>query len=83
MCLFVIRKIDQRKTLSIQRKIWFGQESVFLLFWTKTLFKSCENFRNIILFVDYNKFGPRTFSCYIFCFEFFFFQFHPLEFDLI
>ena len=31
MCLFVIRKIDQRKTLSSQRKIWFGfQKSVFL-----------------------------------------------------
>jgi len=40
MCLFVIRKVDQqktlfgqRKTLSGQRKIWLGfQESVFLLF---------------------------------------------------
>jgi len=31
MCLFVIRKIDQRKILSSQRKIWLGfQESVFL-----------------------------------------------------
>jgi len=31
MCLFVIRKVDQRKTLSNQRKIWFGfQKSVFL-----------------------------------------------------
>jgi len=31
MCLFVIRKVGQRKTLSSQRKIWLGfQESVFL-----------------------------------------------------
>jgi hypothetical protein len=31
MCLFAIRKIGQRKTLSSQRKIWFGfQKSVFL-----------------------------------------------------
>jgi hypothetical protein len=31
MCLFVIGKVDQRKTLSNQRKIWFGfQKSVFL-----------------------------------------------------
>jgi len=31
MCLFSIRKVGQRKTLSSQRKIWFGfQESVFL-----------------------------------------------------
>ena len=36
LCLFVIKKIDQRKTLSSQRKIWLGfQKSVFLLFWTK------------------------------------------------
>jgi hypothetical protein len=29
--LFAIRKVDQRKTLSSQRKIWLGlQESVFL-----------------------------------------------------
>jgi hypothetical protein len=31
MCLFDIRKVGQRKTLSSQRKIWFGfQGSVFL-----------------------------------------------------
>jgi len=30
LCLFAIRKVGQRKTLSSQRKIWFGfQESVF------------------------------------------------------
>jgi len=30
------------------------------------------------------KFDPQTFDCYIFCFKScFFFQFHPLEFDLI
>jgi len=40
LCLFAIKKVDQRKTLSdqrktlsSQRKIWFGfQKSVFLLF---------------------------------------------------
>jgi len=31
LCLFDIRKVGQRKTLSSQRKIWLGfQESVFL-----------------------------------------------------
>jgi len=31
LCLFAIRKVGQRKTLSNQRKIWLGfQESVFL-----------------------------------------------------
>jgi len=31
MCLFVIRKVGQRKILSSQRKIWLGfQKSIFL-----------------------------------------------------
>jgi hypothetical protein len=39
MCLFVIRKIGQRKTLSIQKKIWLClQENIFLLFWTENTF---------------------------------------------
>jgi hypothetical protein len=33
-----------------------------------------------MLFADYIKFDPKTFDCYIFCFEFFF-QFHRLKFD--
>jgi hypothetical protein len=41
MCLFAIRKVGQRKTLSSQRKIWFGlQESVFLLFWAENTFQN-------------------------------------------
>jgi hypothetical protein len=47
LCLFVIRKVGQRKTLfsqwktlSGQRKIWLGfQESVFLLFWAENTFQ--------------------------------------------
>jgi hypothetical protein len=36
MCLFIIRKVGQWKTLSSRRKIWLGfQESVFLLFWAE------------------------------------------------
>jgi hypothetical protein len=41
-------------------------------FGRKTFFKNCKNFKNIILFTDYNKFGPQTFYCYIFYFESFF-----------
>ena len=33
-----------------------------------------------MLFADYIKFDPKTFDCYIFCFEIFF-QFHRLKFD--
>jgi hypothetical protein len=60
LCLFAIKKVNQRKTLS----------------------KSCKKIKNIMLFAKYIKFGPQTFDYYIFCFESFF-QFHPLEFDLI
>jgi hypothetical protein len=39
LCLFVIKKVGQRKTLSSQRKIWLDfQESVFILFWTENTF---------------------------------------------
>jgi hypothetical protein len=39
LCLYAIRKVGQRKTISGQRKIWLGfQESVFLLFWTENTF---------------------------------------------
>jgi len=57
LCLFVIKKVGQQKTL----------------------FGSCEKFRNVILFADYIKFGPQTFDClhiyiyiyiYIYCFEY-------------
>jgi len=59
----------------------------------KTLSESCENFKNIILFADYIKFGAQTFDCslslyiYIYIYIFFFlfwilfFQFHLLEFN--
>ena len=90
LCLFVIIKVDQRKTLfsqrktlSSQRKIWLGfQESVFLIFWAKNIFWSCEKIRNVILFADYIKFDPQTFDCSIYIlFWIFIFQFHPLEFN--
>jgi hypothetical protein len=39
VCLFVIRKVGQRKTLSGQRKIWLGfQKNIFLLFWAESTF---------------------------------------------
>jgi hypothetical protein len=68
MCLFVIRKVGQRKTLSSQRKIWFGfQESVFLKNLGRKHFpEAVKKFRNVILFADYIKFGPQTFDCYIY-----------------
>ena len=57
LCLFVFRKVGQRKTLSgqrktfsSQRKIWLGfQKSVFQKIWAETLSRSCEKFRNVII----------------------------------
>jgi len=55
----------------------------FFYFGQKTLFKSCEKFRTIILFVDYIKFDSQTFNCYIYIYFVLniFFQFHPLKFN--
>jgi len=53
-------------------------------FGRRTLSGSCEKFKNVILFVDYIKFSPQTFDCYIYIyilFWIFFFQFYPLEFN--
>jgi hypothetical protein len=81
MCLFVIRKIGQRK-------IWLSfQKNIFLLFWVKIFSGSCEKFKNIILFADYIKFGSQNFNCYIYIYIYiyilfwFFFQFYSLEFN--
>lgn len=66
MCLFAIRKVGQRKTLSSQRKIWPGfQESVFLKnLGGKHFLKVVKNLE-MSLFADYIKFDPQTFNYYI------------------
>jgi hypothetical protein len=70
-----------KKIFSIKEKFILVSRKVFsFYFGRKTLCRSCEKFKNILLFADYIKFDPQTFNCYIF-FLFFFFQFHPLEFD--
>jgi len=69
------------KYFIVKEKFSLVSKKVFSFYFEqKILFRSCEKFKNIILFADYNKFGPQTFDCCIFCFEFVF-QFHPLEFD--
>jgi len=77
--LFIIRKVDQRKNFSVKKKLIFRKVFSFH-FRQKTLFRNYENFRNIILFVDYIKFGPQTFDCYIYFVLNTYFQFHPLKF---
>jgi hypothetical protein len=75
-----LEKLVNGKYFLVKEKFGFISRKLFsFYFGWKTLFESCEKFRNIILFVDYIKFSPQTFDCYIyiFCFEYFFFNFIP------
>jgi len=66
LCLFAIRKVDQRKILSSQRKIWLGfQESVFLKNLGGKHFPEVVKNLEMSLFADYIKSDPQTFDCYI------------------
>jgi hypothetical protein len=81
---FSLKILINKKHFTIKKKINFISKIVIsFYFLPETLFRSYKKFRNIMLFTDYIKFDPRTFNCYIFYFESFFFKFHPLEFDLI
>jgi hypothetical protein len=65
MCLFVIRKVGQRKTLFNQRKIWLGfQKSVFLKNLDGKHFPEVVKNLETSLFADYIKFDPQNFDCY-------------------
>ena len=67
LCLFAIRKVGQRKTLSSKRKIWLGfQESVFLENLGEKHFPEVVKNLEMSLFADYIKFDPQTFNCYIY-----------------
>ena len=78
-----LEKLVNRKHFPVKEKFSLVSRKVFsFYFGRKTLFESCENFRNVILFADYIKFSPQTFDCYIYIlFWIFAFQFHPLEFN--
>jgi hypothetical protein len=66
LCLFAIRKVGQRKTLSSQRKIWLGfQESVFLENFGGKHFPEVVKNLEMSLFADYIKFDLQIFDCYI------------------
>ena len=72
LCLF-IRKLINRKHFSVKKKFGLVYKKMFFFYFEwNILSRSCEKIRNIILFVDYIKFDPQFFFCYIFYFEFFF-----------
>jgi len=69
-----LEKLVNEKHFSINEKYFLAKEKFGLIFrkvfsfyfGRKILSGSCENFRNVILFADYIKFGSQTFDCYIY-----------------
>jgi len=58
-----LEKLVNGKHFPVKGKIGLISGKVFFFYFgQKTLFKNCENFRNIILFADYIKFDPQTFD---------------------
>ena len=82
VCL-LLEKLINEKHFPIKEKFDLVSKKVFsFYFGRKTLSRSYEKFRNIILFTDYIKFNHQTFDCYIyFLFWIFIFQFHLLKFN--
>jgi hypothetical protein len=72
ICLLLKRLVNE-KYFSVKEKFSLIFRKIFsFYFGRKTLSRSYEKIRNIILFADYVKFGPQTFDCYIFCLNIFF-----------
>jgi hypothetical protein len=75
---FPLGNLVNGKYFPVKGKFGLISRKVFsFYFGRKTICRSCEKFKNIILFADYIKFGPQTFDCYIFCLNLFFFKFIP------
>jgi len=79
-----LEKLVNGKHFPVKEKFGLISRKVFsFYFGRKTLSRSCEKFRNIILFADYIIFGPQTFNWYIFCFNFFLILSLKIWFNLI
>jgi len=60
----------KRKHFLVKRKLGLVSRKVFsIYFGRKTLSRICKKLKSILLFVDYIKFSPQSFDCYIFCFK--------------
>jgi len=86
-CIYLLlEKLVNEKHFSVNEKHFHVKEKFDLVsrkvfsfyFERKTLSGSCQKFRNVILFVDYIKYGSQTFDCYIyFVLNIYFFNFIP------
>jgi len=62
-----LKKLVNRKHFSVKGKFDLVFEKIFsFYFGRKTLFRSCDKIKNIMLYADYIKFDIQTFDCYIF-----------------
>jgi len=79
-----LEKLVNGKHFPVKEKFNLIFRKVFsFYFGRKTFSRSCEKFRNIILFADYIKFS-QTFNWYIFCLNLFFLiSFLKIWFNLI
>jgi hypothetical protein len=63
-CVYLpLEKLVNEKHFSAKEKFDLVFIKIFSFYFErKTLFESCEKFRNVILFADYIKFDPQTFD---------------------
>jgi len=62
-----LEKLVNGKHFPVKEKFGLVSKKVFSFYFRrKTLSGNREKFRNVILFVDYIKFGPQTFDFYIY-----------------
>jgi len=82
VCL-LLKKLVNRKHFPVKEKFGLISRKVFFFYFgRKTLPGSCEKFKNVILFCWlYQIWSSNFWLLYIFCCEYFFFQFLPLEFN--
>jgi hypothetical protein len=68
-----LEKLANKKYFSVKGKFTLVSRKVLsFYFGRKTLSRSCEKFRNIILFADYNKFDSQTLIAIYFVLNYFF-----------
>jgi hypothetical protein len=62
-----LEKLVNEKHFPVKEKFDLVFRKVFSWkIWAENTFRSCEKFRNVILFADYIKFGSQTFDCYMY-----------------
>ena len=76
--MILLEKFVNKKYFLIKKRFEFiSKKNIFR---PKIFLRSCEKIKNISLFINYIKFGPQSFDCYIYIYIF---QFNYLKFNLI